>query len=87
MYFIAGVDYEPVNVTLTFTPSTRSQTVDIVTREDGSYEADGQPEGFCLRITNLTEPCPDSIIIGDNVTVLIAEDDRKFVMYVCFLIL
>ena len=82
MYFIAGVDYEPVNVALTFTPSTQSQTINIVTLEDGMYEADGQPERICLRITKLSEPCPDSSIIGDDVIVLIAEDDRKFIMHV-----
>ena len=77
MYLIAGVDYEPVNVNLTFTSrlSTRTQFVDITTIDDDMFE--GRTERICLRIIKLTEPCPNSVIIGNDTVVLIAEDDRK----------
>ena len=81
--FIAGVDYVPVNVTLTFTGTTTSHTVDIVTIDDRIYEADGESEAICLRMTNLIEPCPDYVSIGNDAVVPIEEDDSKLPMYVC----
>ena len=85
MYLTAGVDYEPVNVRLTFTPSIRSQTVDIVTIQDTIFEVvGGEQEQICLRLTNLTEPCPGSVIIGPDTMVTITEDDRKFVIWLYF---
>ena len=77
---IAGEDHEPVNERLTFTPATRSQTINIMTREDTIFEGD---EHICLRITNLTGPCPGSVIIGDETIVTITENDGMFAVYNC----
>ena len=51
-----------------------------MTREDSMFEGD---ERICLRITNLTEPCPGSVIIGNDTIVTITEDDRMFAVYNC----
>ena len=81
MYFIAGVDYEPVNTRITFTETVRAHNIEIVTIDDDVLEADGEAERICLRMTNLTETCPNSVNIGNDVLVLIAEDDRKIAVY------
>ena len=72
--FIAEEDYAPVNVRLTFTSTLQSQIVNIMTIDDNILEDD---ERICLRLTNLTEPCPDSVILGDDTEVVIAEDESK----------
>ena len=79
--YIAGVDYEPVNTRLTFSESVRGHNVEIVTIDDNAFESEGNAERICLRFTNLTEPCLNSVTIGDDDEVLIAEDDRKIAMY------
>ena len=57
-------------------------TIEIVTIEDDVFESEGNAERFCLRMTNLIEPCSNSVNIGGDEEVLIAEDDRKIVTYV-----
>ena len=44
-------------------------------------EAEGKAECICLRMTDLTEMCPNSVNIGNDVLVLITEDDRKIAVY------
>ena len=51
-----------------------------MTREDTTFEGD---ERICLRITNLIEPCPGSVIIGDDTTVTITDDDCMLAVYNC----
>jgi len=79
VYSTAGVDYVPVDEKLTFSPSIRSLVIMVVTIDDEQYENDGQPERICLRMNNLSEPCPNPVIIGDDRTVNITENDCKFV--------
>ena len=79
--YIAGVDYEPVNTRLTFSESVRGQNIEIVTIDDNAFESEGNAERICLRFTNLTEPCLNSVTIGDDEEVLIAEDDCKIAIY------
>ena len=64
-----------MNVRLTFTPTLRSQIVNVMTIDDYIFEAD---ERICLRLTNLTEPCPGSVILGSDTEFVIAEDESKF---------
>ena len=68
-----------MNVKLTFTPTLRSQVFTIMTIQDEMFEDD---ERICLRLTNLTEPCPGSVIVGADTEVVIAEDEGKFDIYV-----
>ena len=68
-----------MNVRLTFTPTLRSQIVNVMTIDDDIFEDD---ERICLRLTNLTEPCPGSVILGNDTEVVIAEDESKFAIYV-----
>ena len=86
VYFIAGVDYEPVNTRLTFSGSMRAHSIEIVTIDDDMYESEGTAERICLRMTNLTEPCPNSVTIGPDEVGLIAEDDRKIAMHFSILL-
>ena len=86
MYFIAGVDYEPVNTRITFSESVRAHNIEIVTIDDDVFESEGNAERICLRIINLTEPCPNSVNIGPDGEVLITEDDRKISMYFIILL-
>ena len=69
-----------MNIKLTFTPTLRSQVVIITTIQDEMFEDD---ERICLRLTNLTEPCPGSVIVDADTEVVIAEDDGKFAICVC----
>ena len=69
-----------MDIRLTFTPSLQSQTVNIMTIGDDIFEDD---ERICLRLTNLTESCPGSVILGNDTEVVIAEDKSKLAMYVC----
>ena len=85
MCFIAGVDYEPVNARLTFSESMRAHNIEIVTIEDDVFESEGNAEHICLRMVNLTEPCPNSVTIGPDEEVLIAEDDRKISYFIILL--
>ena len=78
--FIAGVDYESVNVRLTYTSTLQSQIVNVMTIDDDIFEDD---ERICLRLTNLIEPCPGSVILGDDTEVVIAEDESKFNLLLC----
>ena len=80
VYFIAGVDYEPVNTRITFSESMRAHNIEIVTIDDDMFESEGNAERICLRMVNLTEPCPNSVTIGPDEVVLIAEDDCKIPM-------
>ena len=80
MYFIAGEDYEPVNTRITFSESMRAHNIEIVTIDDDMFESEGNAERICLRMVNLTEPCPNSVTISPDEVVLIAEDDRKIPM-------
>ena len=80
-YFIAGADYVPVNTRITFTQNMRAYNIGIVTIEDDVFESQGNAERICLRITNLTEPCPNSVNFGSDAEVLITEDDRKITIY------
>ena len=50
-----------------------------MTIDDDIFEDD---ERICLRLTNLTEPCPGSVILGNDTEVVIAEDEGKFAIYV-----
>ena len=50
-----------------------------MTIQDEIFEGD---EHICLRLTNLTEPCPGSVIVGAGTEVVIAEDESKFDIYV-----
>ena len=59
----------------------QAHDIEIVTIEDDVFESQGNAEHICLRMTNLTEPCPNSVIIGDDTVVLITEDDCKIAMY------
>ena len=68
-----------MNVRLTFTPTLRSHIVNVMTIDDDMFEDD---ERICLRLTNLTEPCPGSVILGNVTEVVIAEDEGKFAIYV-----
>ena len=69
-----------MNDKLTFTPTLRSQIVNVVTIDNHIYEDD---ERICLRLTYLTEPCPGSVILGSDTEVVIAEDEGKLAIYVC----
>ena len=69
-----------MNVKLTFTPTLRSQIVNVMTIDDTVF---GNDERICLRLVNLTEPCPGSVILGDDTEVVIAENEGKFAIYVC----
>ena len=71
-----------MNVRLTFTPTSRSQIITVMTIDDNVFEDD---ERICLRLTNLTEPCPGSVILGNDTEVVIAEDESKFAIYVSIL--
>ena len=86
MCFIAGVDYEPVNTRITFNASMRAHNIEIMTIDDDVFESEGNAERICLRMTNLTEPCPNSVNIGPDEEVLIAENDRKISMYYIILL-
>ena len=68
-----------MNDKLTFTPTLRSQIVNVVTIDDDIF---GNDERICLRLVNLTEPCPGSVILGNATEVVIAEDEGKFAIYV-----
>ena len=68
-----------MNVKLTFTPTLQSQNLSVMTIDDDIFEDD---EHICLRLTNLIEPCPSSVILGDDTEVVIAEDESKFAIYV-----
>ena len=50
-----------------------------MTKDDEIFEDDKR---ICLRLTNLTEPCPGSVILGNDTEVVIAEDESKFAIYV-----
>ena len=86
MCFIAGVDYAPVNTRITFSESMRTHNIEIVTINDSVFESNGVAERICLRMINLTEPCPNSVTIGPDEEVLIAEDDGKISMYFIILL-
>ena len=68
-----------MNVRLTFTPTLRSQIVNVMTIDDDMFEDD---ERICLRLTDLTEPCPGSVILGNDTEVVIAEDESKFAIFI-----
>ena len=68
-----------MDVRLTFTPTSRSQIITVMTIDDNTFEDD---ERICLRLTNLTEPCPGSVILGNDTEVVIAEDESKFAIYI-----
>ena len=68
-----------MNVRLTFTPTLQSQIVNVMTIDNDIF---GYDERICLRLTNLTEPCPGSIILGNDTEVTMAEDEGKFAIYI-----
>jgi len=70
-----------VNEKLTFTASARFHDIIVQTIDDDIFEG-RQPERICLRMTNLSEPCPNSIIIGDDGTFYITENDRKLFLFI-----
>ena len=86
MCFIAEVDYAPVNTRITFSESMQAHNIEIVTIDDDVFESKGVAERICLRMINLTEPCPNSVTIGPDEEVLIAEDDCKISMYFIILL-
>ena len=61
---------------MTFTPTLRSQIVNVITIDDDIFE---DYERICLRLTNLTEPCPDSVTLGNDTEVIIY---CKFATYI-----
>ena len=65
----------------------QAHNIEIVTIEDDVLESEGNAEGICLRMTNLTELCPNTVNVGSDEEVLILEDDRKIAMYFGILIL
>ena len=69
-----------MNVRLTYTSTLQSQIVNVMTIDDDIFEDD---ERICLRLTNLIEPCPSSVILGDDIEVVIAEDESKFNLLLC----
>ena len=71
------------NITLTFTETTTSHTIDIMTLQDDDYDADGEFKVICLRIIDLVEPCPNYVSIGNAIRVPIQDDDSKLPTYVC----
>ena len=71
-----------MHTSITFSESMQAHTIEIVTIEDDVFESQGNAERICLRMSNLIEPCSNSVIIGSDEEVLIAEDDRKIVTYV-----
>ena len=79
MYLIAGVDYEPVNEIIEFNQNSFIHFINIITIDNDVFEADKR---ICLRITNVTEPCPGYVSIGDDLVITIEEDDCT--LYVCF---
>jgi len=81
VYSTAGADYVPVNQRLTFTANTRSHDITVQTIEDSIFEG-RQPERICLRMTDLSEPCTNSVIIGDDKTIDITENDRKLFLFI-----
>ena len=50
-----------------------------MTIDDNVFEDDKR---ICLRLINLIEPCPGSVILGNDTEVVIAEDESKFAIYV-----
>ena len=53
-----------------------------MTIDDDIFEDD---ERICLRLIDLIEPCPGSVILGNDTEVVIAEDESKFAIYVSIL--
>ena len=71
-----------MDVRLTFTQASRSQTVDVMTIDNDIFEAN---QRICLRLTNLIEPCPGSVILGDDTEIEIAEDESKLAIIYVFI--
>ena len=65
---------------MTFTPTLQSQIVNIMTIDNDIFEAN---QRICLR---LTEPYPNSVIVGNDTEVVIVEDEGKFAIYVFIII-
>lgn len=80
VYSIAGVDYEPVNIRLNFNANIRAHSIDLMTVGNDIFES-SDPKRICLMINDLTEPCPDSVVIASDSTALIIDDDRKIAMH------
>ena len=70
-----------MNVRITFTKSVQAHNISIVTIEDNEFESEGNAERICLRITNVTERCPNSVTVGRDEEVVIVEDDGKIAVY------
>ena len=70
-----------MDVRLTFTPTLRSQIVNVMTIDNDILEVN---QRICLRLTNLIEPCPGSVIVGNDTEVVIAEDESKLAIIYVF---
>jgi len=66
---LAGVDYQPISLTLTFPPGVLTQTVDISLMNDNTFE-DG--ETFQVVLSN---PINGVFLYGDTETITILNDD------------
>lgn len=79
MYFVAWLDYLPVSINLNFYETVGSYLIELITIEDAMFEGN---ETICLRIISLMEPCPNSIVIGEDTRVLVLDDDSKIATYI-----
>ena len=67
---------------MTFTQASQSQTVNVMTIDNNIFEVN---QRICLRLTNLIEPCPGSVIVGDDIEIVVAEDESKFTITYVYL--
>ena len=75
-----------MNTRITFTDTVQAHNIEIITIDNDVFEAEGNTKRICLRMTNLTELCPNTVNVGSDKEVLIIEDDRKIAMYFGILI-
>ena len=78
MCLIAGVDYVPVNTQLTFTPFILTRVIPVMTIDNDDFEYDKR---ICFIITNVTEPCPGYVTVGDPLVLILLENEGMFYVY------
>jgi len=78
VYLIAGVNYIPVNTSLTFTPSRLTWMIPVMTIDNDDFEDDKR---ICFNITSVTEPCPGYVTVGEPLMLTILEDEGMFYVY------
>ena len=83
MYFVAGVDYVPVSINLNFSEAMWYHNIELITIEDTMFEGN---EAICLRIISLIEPCPNSVVIGEDTRVLVLDDDSKIAIHISLIL-